>query len=284
MVQARVVNLQVPVPMIKAPQANLSAFSEPIKSASMIRILNKAASKFEYKLVKNITEPGPDMIADDNFMQLYQFCRPYTMTSPERLFALYQAVQYVVNNHIPGDFVECGVWKGGSSMMIARVLQSMGITDRTIWMYDTYEGMTEPTADDKDYQGFEAEKLLNASDKSDSNSVWCYSSLEEVQLNLKKTEYNESLIKFVKGKVEESIPGEMPGSVALLRLDTDWYASTYHEMTHLYPILEIRGVLIIDDFGHWEGAKKAILQYFDEHELYPLMNRIDNTGRILVKS
>jgi O-methyltransferase len=84
--------------------------------------------------------------------------------------------------------------------------------------------------------------------------------------------------------VEDSIPGQMPGSVALLRLDTDWYASTYHEMTHLYPILQTRGVLIIDDFGHWEGAKKAILQYFDEHKLYPLMNRIDNTGRILVKS
>ncbi len=249
----------------------------------MIKLLNKAAAKFEYKIVRNVVEPGPDMQGDQQFMQLYHFCRPFTMTSSERLFSLFQSVKYALNNNIPGDFVECGVWKGGSSMMIAMVLQSMNISDRTIWMYDTYEGMTEPTPEDRDFTGKDAGRLLNTADKADSNSVWCYSALEEVQVNMRKTGYPEQLIKFVKGKVEDTIPGVIPGSIALLRLDTDWYMSTYHEMTHLYPLLQSKGVLIIDDFGHWEGAKKAILQYFNENNLFPLINRIDETGRIVLK-
>jgi O-methyltransferase len=252
--------------------------------ASMIRLLNKAAAKFEYKIVRNVVEPGPDMLADKQFMELYQFCRPFTMTSPERLFSLYQSVKYVIQNQVPGDFVECGVWKGGSSMMIAKVLQSLGVTNRTIWMYDTYEGMTEPTKEDRDYTGEDAVHLLNTAEKSDSNSVWCYSALEEVQLNMQKTGYPAELIKYIKGKVEETIPGAIPVSIALLRLDTDWYASTYHEMNHLYPLLQVKGVLIIDDFGHWEGAKKAILQYFSENKLFPLINRIDETGRLVLKT
>jgi O-methyltransferase len=249
----------------------------------MIKLLNKAAAKFEYKIVRNVVEPGPDMQGDQQFMQLYHFCKPFTMTSPERLYSLYQSVKYVINNNIKGDFVECGVWKGGSSMMIAKVLQSLDVTDRTIWMYDTYEGMTEPTKEDRDYTGEDATRLLNHADKSDSNSVWCYSALEEVQSNMQKSGYPLQMIRYVKGKVEDTIPGQIPVAIALLRLDTDWYASTYHEMTHLYPLLQTKGILIIDDFGHWEGAKKAILQYFNENNLHPLVNRIDETGRIVLK-
>jgi len=259
-------------------------FPVKIQMISMIKLLNKAAAKFEYKIVRNVVEPGPDMLADKLFMEVYQFCKPFTMTSPERLFSLYQSVRYVVQNQVPGDFVECGVWKGGSSMMIAKVLQSLGVTNRNIWMYDTYEGMTEPTKEDKDFKGEDAVQLLSSAEKSDSNSVWCYSALEEVQSNMQKTSYPTESIKYIKGKVEETIPDAIPGSIALLRLDTDWYASTYHEMIHLYPLLQVKGVLIIDDFGHWEGAKKAILQYFGENNLFPLINRIDETGRLVLKT
>ena len=101
---------------------------------------------------------------------------------------------------------------------------------------------------------------------------------------MQKTGYPAACVNYIKGKVEETIPGVIPGSIALLRLDTDWYASTYHEMIHLYPLLQVKGVLIIDDFGHWEGAKKAILQYFSENKLNPLINRIDETGRLVLKT
>jgi hypothetical protein len=249
----------------------------------MIGMLNKLAGKFNLRLVSNKTSIPPDLLGDEKFMKLYQEVRPFTMTSPERLFALYQSINFVIENNIPGDFVECGVWKGGSSMMIAKTLRSLGVEDRSLWLYDTYEGMSEPTAEDRDFSGKTAEELLKASDKSDSNSVWCFSSMDEVQQNLTRTGYPLSRIKFIKGKVEDTIPGEIPKSIALLRLDTDWYSSTMHELIHLYPLLANSGVLIIDDFGHWEGAKKAVLEYFSQHGRMPLINRIDDTGRIILK-
>jgi O-methyltransferase len=249
----------------------------------MITFLNKIAGVFHHRLIPIETPVAADMWSDKAFMEIYDQCRPFTMTSPERMFSLYQSVKYVVDNDIPGDFVECGVWKGGSSMLIALTLVKLGLTDRTLWLYDTFEGMSEPTAEDRDFSGGDAVSQLNASDRQDSHSVWCYSSLDEVKANMAGTGYNGSCIRFVQGKVEDSIPGAIPADIAILRLDTDWYASTYHELTHLYPLLRRKGVLIIDDFGHWEGAKKAVLQYFAEQGIHPLLHRIDNTGRILLK-
>lgn len=216
--------------------------------------------------------------------QIYEECKPYTMTSAERMYALYKAVNYIIDNNIPGDFVECGVWKGGSSMLIAKTLKSRGITDRTIWLYDTFEGMSTPTEKDMDYTGQKAETLLKNSSKDNAESVWCYSSLDEVEKNILSTGYPSQNIKLVKGKVEETIPEFIPESnIALLRLDTDWYESTKHEMIHLYPKLKQSGVLIIDDYGHWVGAKKAIDEYISEYNIPILLNVIDYTGRIAVK-
>ena len=88
---------------------------------------------------------------------------------------------------------------------------------------------------------------------------------------------------FVPGKVEETIPASAPERIALLRLDTDWYESTYHELVHLYPRLEAGGVLILDDYGHFEGARRAVDRYFDENGARPLLTRVDYTARVGVK-
>lgn len=250
----------------------------------MIKLLNKAFGRLGLQVVPLEKTVAPDMAGDPGFYTAFQKVKGYTMTSPERLFSLYHAVHYVIKNNIPGDFVECGVWKGGSSMMIAHVLKELGVTDRPIWMYDTYEGMSEPDDNDKDFSGKSAAIQLQEADKLDSNSVWCYSSLDEVKANMLTIGYPMDKIRFVQGKVEDSIPGAIPEEIALLRLDTDWYSSTMHELVHLYPLLKERGVLIIDDFGHWEGAKKAVLEYFEKNSLYPLISRIDDTGRILLKA
>jgi O-methyltransferase len=85
------------------------------------------------------------------------------------------------------------------------------------------------------------------------------------------------------GKVEDTFPKDTPDKIAILRLDTDWYESTRHELIHLYPKLSIGGVLIIDDYGHWEGARKAVDEYINDNTLRILLNRIDYTGRIAVK-
>jgi hypothetical protein len=224
-------------------------------------------------------------IQDKSFWELFHQCKPFTMTSPERMYALYQAVNYVLTNNIPGDFVECGVWKGGSALLMARMLAIKNITTRKVFLYDTYEGMTEPGANDKDYTGKDARSLLEQSSIEVQESVWCYSSFDEVRANLSLSGLPADNIVLIKGKVEETIPEQIPaGAIALLRLDTDWYESTRHELIHLYPLLSRNGVLIIDDYGHWEGCRKAVDEYIRENQLSLLLNRIDNTGRVAIKN
>ena len=169
-------------------------------------------------------------------------------------------------------------------MMMARTLLLNGITNRNIYLYDTFEGMSEPKAEDKDLHGNPASTLLNSFDKNEAGSIWCYSNLEEVKTNLEKTAYPAQKVNYIEGKVEDTIPATMPAKIALLRLDTDWYDSTYHELVHLYPLLCSGGILIIDDYGHWQGARKAVDTYFREINLSPLLHRIDYTGRILQKN
>lgn len=220
---------------------------------------------------------------DGPTQDLCRSVRPFTMTSPERLFALREGIKYVVRHKVPGDIVECGVWKGGSMMAVARTLQGLGDTNRNLYLFDTFEGMPAPGEQDVSLNDEPAEELLSKSDKK-SSAVWAYSTLEEVNLNLLSTGYPENRLSFIKGRVEETIPENAPSQIALLRLDTDWYESTYHELVHLYPRLSPGGVLIIDDYGHWKGARRAVDQYFEENNLPLLLNRIDYTGRTCVKN
>ena len=216
-------------------------------------------------------------------LEIYRLCSPYTMTSVERMYALYQSVRYVIKNNIPGDFVECGVWRGGSSMVIAATLKELGITNRRIWMFDTYEGMSEPTEADVDLTNKTAKDLLESNDKS--ADIWCLASLEDVQQNVAKTGYPMDMFQFIKGKVEDTLPGKVYfNTCALLRLDTDWYESTLIELKELYPKLSENGPLIIDDYGYWQGCRKAVDEYFNEQRIHILLNRIDVTGRIGIKN
>lgn len=202
----------------------------------------------------------------------------YTQTSPERILALVRSVEYVVKHGIPGGIVECGVWRGGSMMAVAKALLRAGVRDRDLYLYDTFEGMAPPTALDVSRWGGDA------SGKStggifEMNAV----SLEEVERAMFSVGYDAARIHFIKGKVEDTIPAAAPGAIALLRLDTDWYESTKHEMKHLFPILSRGGVLILDDYGEWQGARTAVDEYFERNRVQILLNRIDHTGRIAVK-
>jgi O-methyltransferase len=222
-------------------------------------------------------------VIEKEFLEIYHLCKDYTMTSPERMYSLYKATRYVIEAKIPGDFVECGVWKGGSAMIIAATLKQIGVTNRYIYLYDTFEGMSEPTEYDvKNVPGGGASirDYWEQNQKNDVNE-WCYSSLGEVSDNLQKTGYPNNMFKLTKGKVEDTIPGVKPEIIALLRLDTDWYESTKHELDNLYPNLQDKGVLIIDDYGSWAGAKKAVDEYFLSIPI--LFNRVDTTGRIAIK-
>jgi len=221
--------------------------------------------------------PDPNALID----YCFQCVQPFTMTSKERIIALRQSVEYVARHEVPGDIVECGVWKGGSMMAVARTLLEIGAR-RKLYLFDTFDGMSCPTGVDKDFQGDAAAELMAAEEKKEG-SIWAYSPIEEVKRNLRTTGYDEGQIVFVKGKVEDTLPANAPERISLLRLDTDWYESTYHELVHLYPRLSVGGVLIIDDYGHWEGARKAVDRYISERNLKLLLCRIDYTGRLAVK-
>ncbi len=223
----------------------------------------------------------PDV--DPKFVKIYKKVRPFTMTSPERIFALCEGVRYVCDKHIEGEVVECGVWKGGSSMAAAEVLLTMGDTSRDLFLFDTFEGMSLPTENDVDVAGVTAESLLKESDRQVEESVWCRATLDVVKAALGSTGYPVEKTHFIKGMVEQTIPHAAPEKIAILRLDTDWYVSTKHEMEHLFPRLSKGGILIIDDYGHWQGARKAVDEYLEKNEVKILLNRIDYTGRIAVK-
>lgn len=214
--------------------------------------------------------------------QIIETVRPFTLTSPERISALCHSVRHVARHGIPGDIVECGVWKGGSMMAAAMTLLGEHDLSRTLHLFDTFEGMTPPTeVDRRAVEGIQASALLEQADKS--SPIWAYASLEEVRANLASTGYPTDRLRFVKGKVEDTLPGEAPSSIAILRLDTDWYESTKHELIHLYPRLSVGGILIIDDYGDWEGARKAVDEYINDNRLPLLLQRIDQNGRSAVK-
>ncbi|PCI94747.1 MAG: macrocin O-methyltransferase [Flavobacteriales bacterium] len=251
----------------------------------MKRILISIIKSLGYEVRKTkFGGVSDDIIENKEFMELYEFCKPYTMTTIEKMFALYMSVEYVLENNIEGDFVECGVWRGGSAMLIAKYLALKNIDNRNIFLYDTYEGMTEPTKVDINIMKNMAINQFEKTKLSEDSSDWCYAGIEDVENNLYSTGIKKECLHFIKGKVEETIPKYIPSKLALLRLDTDWYESTKHELNYLYPLLEKNGVLIIDDFGYWEGCKKAVMEYFNSLDKKVLLNRIDSSGRIIIKN
>jgi O-methyltransferase len=196
----------------------------------------------------------------------------FTLTSPERIAGLCEAVKYILVNNIPGDIVECGVWKGGSMMAVARTLLQLKDNSRHLYLFDTFEGMTTPTNVDVDIMGMSPKQYPELQ-----------ISIDYVRQSLSLVGYDDNKIHFVKGRVEETLPEQAPDIISLLRLDTDWYESTRHEMEHLFPRLSVGGVIIIDDYGHWQGARQAVDEYLKANKIKMLLNRIDYTGRIGVK-
>jgi O-methyltransferase len=223
--------------------------------------------------------PLADVDRDPVFSDLFELCRSYTMTSKEAMFALYQAIAYVVKRNIPGDFVECGVWQGGSALLAALALARLGGPRRRIWMYDTFVGMTAPSPLDIDISGTPAQQYM---DQYSDDGKWCYADLESVKQTFSKHAVPESDLEFVPGDVVQTLRERVPQQIAVLRLDTDWYESTRSELEILYPLLSTGGVLIVDDYGHWDGSRKAVDEFFADRPL--LLNRVNYSVRVAIKN
>jgi hypothetical protein len=220
---------------------------------------------------------------DDLSVRIFKAVASFTMTSPERVYSAIEAVKYLVKNRIDGAIVECGVWKGGSTMAMALTLNELGHNEKEIYLYDTFSGMNAPTDVDISYEGRQAQEQFSKTKLSKDSSDWCLSPIEEVKQNVYSTGYPKDRFHFIEGRVEDTIPNNIPEKIALLRLDTDWYESTKHELTHLFPLLSSKGVIIIDDYGFWQGARKAVDEYISENNLCIFLNRIDYSGRLAIK-
>jgi hypothetical protein len=199
----------------------------------------------------------------------------YSMCPQARLLSLLRAIEYVDANGIPGDIVECGVWRGGNMMLAAAV------TDRKIWLYDTFAGMTRPTEHDISSDGRSARAIQAAHQRKDHNA-WAYASIDEVKANFRREGLLSDRLVFRKGMVEETLAADpRPEQISILRLDTDWYESTLVELQTLYPRLSGGGVLIIDDYGTWLGAKRAFDEYFGAAR--PLLFPVEGGCKMAIK-
>ena len=245
-------------------------------------IINYFLRKFKYQIVKVKKYQLPfDM--DKGFRDIYKKSKPFTKTNAERLYAMYKAAEYVAKANIPGAIVECGVYRGGSTMSAILKLVQMKKTDKQVYLYDTYTGMDEPGERDVTVKRDDPAWTRWKSAQKDGYNTWCYASVEEVRENMISTGYPEDKFVFIKGKVEETIPDQMPDKIAVLRLDTDFYSSTAHEMKYLFPLLSPGGVLIIDDYGCFKGARDAVDEYFAESGHKILLHRVDGSGRVGIK-
>ena len=214
----------------------------------------------------------------------YVLDRQLTMVSPERLVATIKACKHAVEAEIEGDFVECGVWRGGVSLAAKLTFENYG-SDKRVWLFDTFTGMTEPTEADRAVHSGKSARDTYFERQNDGG--WCLASLRDVRSNFEKAGANLEPVHFVEGDVLTTLADEanLPQAISVLRLDTDWYESTKKELEILYPRLSAGGSLLIDDFGHWEGARKAVEQYFAliEPAARPLLHYTDHCGRMGVK-
>ena len=195
----------------------------------------------------------------------------------EKLYAVYEAVEYICKNRIPGDIVECGVWKGGCAMLIGETLNRHEDKHRLIYLYDTFAGMSEPTEKDIRIQTGAMASDKHARLQLGSHNEWCYAPLADVKSNVARIKFPIERFRFVEGKVEDTIPATMPDEIALLHLDTDWYESTRHELNHLFPRLAKGGILIADDYGRWLGSRTAVDEYLTENGIVMLLTRVDRS-------
>lgn len=249
---------------------------------SLLKLLNKFNFKLEhrnswYKKNENYLAE----IEEDDLNFIKEIDR-FSMCKPADHWAIIQSVNHIIKNNIDGDLVECGVWEGGNIILFGYLLRKFKI-NKKIYAYDTYSGMVEPSVYDVPFKGSNKKKYKNIYKSKDE---WLKCDLTNVKKNISKfnNDYDKDYI-FIEGDVRETLKNEnnLPEKISLLRLDTDFYESTLKELEILFPRLEKNGVLIIDDYGHWKGSKKAVDEYFNLKENFQWLHRIDYKSRLLIK-
>ena len=230
--------------------------------------------------IRKINEKKKDIIEVNKYeKKLINKCLQYSMTNFERMWSLIQSFHHVRQESLVGDFVECGVWKGGNIILLKKLIEKYNL-NKKVYGFDTFEGMVEPSFYDVNYNNKSAKKMFDEHKKKDIGFAMC--SLDDVKRNIKKNTKPDNIF-LIKGKVENTLKNKkkLPKKISILRLDTDFYESTKIELEILFPRLVKGGVLIIDDYGFWKGAKKAVDEYFCDYRQF--MHYVDHSCRLLIK-
>ena len=249
------------------------------------KIIKHLFNKLGYKITKeDALETSIPVEASSYEVELIHSAKKYSMTDYKNLYLSTQVVKHVSKTIIEGDIVECGVWKGGHLIVFKSLCEKYNL-DKKIFAYDTYQGMTCSSDDDVNWEGEKAIDLLknNSAKENDGDNIWCYASLNLVKKNIISVLGNVDNINFIKGDVAKTLKEKknLPNKISILRLDTDFYESTKIELETLYPLLQEGGILIVDDYGHWSGAKKAVDEYFKN--IYHFKHVINGSCRMIIK-
>jgi O-methyltransferase len=223
---------------------------------------------------------GVPLDFDNKDAKLQQAVRSFTLTSPARIKVLADATRYLVAGEVDGAIVECGVWNGGSMMAVAYTLQELRAIDRELYLFDVFEDIM-PAANEVDVTR-DGTRLKDQAPKEGA-PYWNFVMEAEVKRNITGTGYPKSRIHLVRGPVEQTLPDRAPEQCALIRLDTDLYESTKHELESLYPRLVRGGIIIIDDYGSHQGVKKAVDEFNTSLSEPLFFVRVDEAGRVAVK-
>lgn len=299
-------SLQATMMEIQQLKAALAEFDDPdpplpepygsLVSAQSIRTkmidgLVEGWGPMAYRVTSQLRARFPD-IDDDGFWKIADRALPRTALSVQRLYSIYLSVKYVVESGVPGDVVECGVFKGGSAIMMAASFAYFGDVSRRIFLFDTFEGWPQPTDPDVDFFGQDHKHLydqsLSKAREHEQENVQSIFTLPEFFEStraaiLSGSDYPQDKFFFIKGLVESTLPNEEIKALSILRLDTDYYESTAWELKTLWPTLSVGGVLLIDDYGQFHGARKAVDEYLHQNRIPALLHRDDVTGRTMVK-
>ena len=255
----------------------------------LYKTLRSILKKFNYRLIKKENESldfqYPEYTKEE--LKIIETAKLFTMTSYQKLNCLLRSIQHVNNKNLEGDFVECGVWKGGNLILFKNMMTKLNITNKSIYAFDTFEGMSKPTDIDVDIR-FNKQKAYDVMKNSvkdyNIHNIHSYYPIEKVRENLINNCNEIENIKLIKGDVLKTllISENIPDKISILRLDTDWYESTKIELEILFPKLVKDGILIIDDYGDYLGCKKAVDDYFKDKKFN--IFKVDSGARMLIKS
>jgi hypothetical protein len=198
----------------------------------------------------------------------------YSMVGPNRLDNIRFCLEDVIKHNIPGDFIETGVWRGGSCIYARAVLKANSVSDRTVWVADSFEGLPRPDA-----QKYPAD----AGDKHYLIPELAVS-MDEVKANFRMFDLLDDRVQFLKGWFKDTLPKAPFQKLAVARLDGDLYESTMDALSNLYSKVSVGGYLIVDDYGAVPACKKAIHDYRDANGIKDPIREIDTSGVFWQKS